>query len=168
MNPPGGEPSGRTISFDMWAVRMAQTAALWSECKTVQVGAVIVSHRPARRIIATGVNGSPPGGRTCLQGACPRAAARERGEVAPLSSYDTGPGACIAIHAEMNAIAQCAQHTGGTLGATLYVTYEPCPGCWRLIRASGLEQVVWPNSEGWLVRRFRQSQDFENAGKVAV
>jgi dCMP deaminase len=90
------------------------------------------------RVLAVGYNGTAPGVDGCLQGACPRA----RTGVAPGSSYDTGAGACIATHAEANALlyADPVRRHGGTL----YVSAEPCGGCERIVRASGVARVIWP------------------------
>ena len=65
--------------------------------------------------------------------------------VAPGSSYDTGPGACIASHAEANAVADAMQRNGGRLaGAVMYVSCEPCDGCVRHIRnTTDIEAVIW-------------------------
>jgi deoxycytidylate deaminase len=55
--------------------------------------------------------------------------------VAPGSSYDTGPGTCIASHAEANAVADAQQRGGGKLvGADMFVSCEPCEGCIRMVR----------------------------------
>lgn len=62
--------------------------------------------------------------------------------VAPGSSYDTGPGSCIAIHAEVNALARA--DWGRMTGGTLAVTDEPCDGCKRIIQAYPLARVIWP------------------------
>lgn len=63
-------------------------------------------------------------------------------EVLPGSSYDTGAGACISIHAEANALLYADYDK--CKDAVMYVTDEPCDGCVRLIRAVGLWTVVWP------------------------
>lgn len=67
--------------------------------------------------------------------------------VAPGSSYDTGPGACIATHAEGNAVADAMQRGLGRLtGAVLYVSCEPCEGCIRHVRnTTGIEAIIWPD-----------------------
>lgn len=66
--------------------------------------------------------------------------------VLPGSSYDTGPGACIATHAEGNAKADAMQRGGGRLeGCTMYVSCEPCEGCIRDIRnTTGIKAIIWP------------------------
>lgn len=64
--------------------------------------------------------------------------------VPPGSSYDTGPGACISIHAEQNAIIYA--NYDKCVGATLYtVPGEPCGGCWKMIKGAGIAHVLWPD-----------------------
>lgn len=67
--------------------------------------------------------------------------------VAPGSAYDTGPGACIASHAEANAVADAQRKGHGTLpDATLYVSCEPCEGCVRHIRnTTQIAAIRWPD-----------------------
>jgi dCMP deaminase len=75
-------------------------------------------------------------------GACPRA----RSDVAPGSSYDTGSGSCIAIHAEANALLYADRDK--CEGATIYCTDEPCDGCLRLIVGAGVTRVMTPSDKG--------------------
>lgn len=64
--------------------------------------------------------------------------------VAPGSSYDTGPGACIASHAEANALAD-VDNRARLDGAVMHVTTEPCDGCVRHIRnTTRISAVIWP------------------------
>lgn len=64
--------------------------------------------------------------------------------VAPGSSYDTGPGTCIASHAEQNALADVTSPER-LRGATMYVTEEPCAGCVRQVRnTTDIAAIVWP------------------------
>jgi dCMP deaminase len=121
--------------FDTWALGIATAVAARGDCRRKQVGAVILD--TAHRVVSTGYNGSAPGGPSCLAGACPRAFAGAE----PGSSYDTGPGTCIALHAEMNAI--IFADPGQLPGSTIYVTCEPCQGCARMISGSGITRVVW-------------------------
>jgi dCMP deaminase len=118
---------------DYWYV-VAAAISRRADCSRRRVGAVIVDS--GNRIISTGYNGSPPGGPSCLAGQCPRAASN----VAPGSSYDTGPGACIALHAEQNAIIWADPQRLN--GATIYVTSQPCDGCYRLIQGVGIGRLV--------------------------
>ncbi len=128
-------------SFDDWGLIVALGVSVRGDCRRKKVGAVIVDAR--NRVVITGYNGSPPGGPSCLDGACPRAFTG----VEPGSSYDTGPGTCIALHAEQN----CAIFADPSRlpGATMYITAEPCPGCARMLAGMGLARTVWgPPSEG--------------------
>lgn len=121
-----------------WEYYLTITRAVASGAKCIrrQVGAVIVD--PDGRIVGTGKNGSPPGKPECTDGACPRGKMTAE-EVPHDSSYDTGPGSCIAVHAEANALLFA---TARVRGCTMYVTDKPCDGCQRLIEAAGIKEVV--------------------------
>ena len=134
-------------TWDQWGINLAQATATRADCSRRQVGAVIVTSD--QRIVATGYNGAPSGKPGCLTaGACPRATS---GVESLVTSYDTGAGACIALHAEQNALLRASW--AEMQGSTLYVTCEPCPGCWRMISGTPLARVVWPGSGGGLVRK---------------
>lgn len=139
------------------------------DCTRRKVGALIVVNK---RFVGLGYNGTRPGEDGCLDGACPRGrhynAGRPRDAeervlspfpycacgsawpcpdaVAPGSSYDTGPGACIASHAETNAVADAQQRGAGRIaGGVMYVSCEPCDGCVRHIRnTTDIEAIIWP------------------------
>lgn len=70
-------------------------------------------------------------------------------EVPPGSSYDTGAGSCVAIHAELNVILYTSPDE--RLDGTVYVTREPCDGCLRVLQGSGVRQIVWPEGRWELV-----------------
>lgn len=123
-------------SWDEYFLGIADAVAARGDCSRRQVGAVVVDKD--NRIVSTGFNGSYPGGPSCLAGECPRADS----DAPPFSSYDTGPGACIASHAEANALLYAGRN--GTKGSVLYITCQPCDGCLKLIKASGVKKVVWP------------------------
>lgn len=125
----------------------ADWAAGRADCTRRRVGAIIVSRD--HRVVATGYNGAPPGGPSCLKGQCPRGRLTTE-EVAPGSSYDTGAGACIALHAEQNAVMYCSRDQ--RYGGTIYVTHPPCDGCLRMLQGSGLDHVVWRGEDGLVYR----------------
>ncbi|WP_440066413.1 deoxycytidylate deaminase [Streptosporangium sp. OZ121] len=120
---------------------IAQAVSARADCSRRQVGAVLVN--PHHQIIGTGYNGTDapkmPG---CLEGACPRAFS----DVPPGSPYGPGPGRCIAVHAEHNALKHNAlrypRHS--PRGATMYVTSWPCDDCTERMRAAGVARVVYP------------------------
>lgn len=122
-------------TWDEWGLSLAATVAERADCSRRKVGAVIM--RDDHTVVSTGYNGAPSGEVGCLDGGCPRA----RTDVAPGSSYDTGPGACIAVHAEANALLRASWDE--MIGSTLYCTHEPCGGCSRLISGSPIVRTVW-------------------------
>lgn len=123
--------------WDEYFLGICEAVAARADCSRRRVGAVIVDRY--HRLVSTGYNGSYPGGPSCLAGECPRA----RSGVDPGTSYDTGPGACVALHAEGNAILYAGQLRA--TGCTLYVSDTPCDACWRHIKAVGIARVVTPN-----------------------
>lgn len=149
--------------WDEYGLILAQAVAARADCTRRKVGAVLIG--TDHRIISTGYNGSPPGGPSCLLGQCPRGRHYEKinrdsfpstecacsaawpcAEAArEYSSYDTGPGVCIALHAEQNAILYA--DPGRRQGSTMYVTCAPCDGCARLISGVGIVRVVTPESK---------------------
>lgn len=126
----------RRLAFEEWFMQVATTVSLRADCSRRKVGAVLVN--PDNSIVATGYNGAPAGKPGCLSGACPRAFSQAK----PGSSYDTGPGSCIALHAEQNALLRASWED--MRGSTLYVTEEPCGGCSRMISGTPISRVVWP------------------------
>lgn len=135
-------------SRDEYGLDLAKSASKRADCTRRLVGAALM--RSDHTIAGTGYNGAPAGDPGCLTaGACPRG--RASTEEVPgydqpgASSYDVGPGSCIAIHAEMNVCLRASWPD--MLGATLYVTDKPCPGCTRMIAATPIYRVVWPDGE---------------------
>jgi dCMP deaminase len=106
---------------------IAQTWALRSTCSSrVAVGCVLVNQY--KQVIASGYNGSPRGLEHCDEVGC---------------DLDKD-GHCVrALHAEENAIIQCAMTGVATMGSTLYVTHSPCPRCARVIIQAGIVCVVF-------------------------
>lgn len=127
-------------TWDEWGLALAKTVATRADCTRRQVGAVLMT--PDHSIVSTGYNGAAPGRPGCLSdGACPRGQMSVQ-DVAPGSSYDTGAGSCIALHAEQNALLRATWDE--MFGSTLYVTDEPCGGCWRMIEGTPISVVQWP------------------------
>ena len=123
-------------SKDEFGMTLARAYATRADCSRRKVGAVVIGPDGFER--GGGYNGAPVGEPGCLSaGACPRAAS----DVPEGSSYDTGPGRCISIHAEINAVLS-AGGRDGCEGATMYVTAEPCDGCAPIIRQAGIVRVV--------------------------
>jgi dCMP deaminase len=140
---------GRATWEDTFTAMATVLAQLRGDCTRRKVGAIIYDHRNGD-FIEAGYNGAAHGAVGCLEGGCPRGRHFQNPgksvcnhndfdslfcqcgarwpcdkAVPPGSSYDTGPGACIAIHAEAN-----AQIRAGTRsrGMTMAVNEEPCLG----------------------------------------
>lgn len=125
-------------SWDEYYLGIAKAVSARADCTRRKVGAIIVK---GDRIVSTGYNGAHAGAPGCLSaGACPRGQMSIT-DVLPGSSYDTGSGACIALHAEQNAILRAGLECRG---AILYLTDQPCDGCRRLIKGSGIAFVIFP------------------------
>ena len=119
-------------NWDEYFLEIAQVVAKRSTCVRRQIGAVIVKDR---RILTTGYNGAPSGLTHCLEIGCLRdqlgIASGQRAEM------------CRALHSEMNAIIQGAQHGVSTKGATLYCTHQPCSVCARMLINAGIVRLVY-------------------------
>lgn len=111
---------------------IAKAVAQRSDCERDKVGAVVVKDR---RIRGTGYNGAPSGKPGC--DTCPR----RLSNVPSGTNYDN----CVAVHAEANALLYCNRED--LIGATIYITREPCYACDKLIQAAGVHAVVWPSPE---------------------
>lgn len=109
-------------------MKIALTVAERSTCDRAYVGAVIVDAE--RRVVATGYNGSAGSGVDhCLD-----------------IGHTMRDNHCIAtVHAEQNAIADCARTGKSTMNASIYVTHFPCLNCTKLIIAAGIKRVAFMN-----------------------
>ena len=111
---------------------MAKLVSSRSTCRRRSVGAVLVKNNLQ---ISSGYNGAPRGAKHCLEIGCIRkdlgVPSGERHEL------------CRAIHAEQNAIIQCARTGASTEGATLYCTTYPCSICAKMIINAGIVCVVY-------------------------
>lgn len=117
--------------WDCYFLSIAESASERGDCVRKQVGAVLV--RPDHRTVITGYNGAAPGGPSCLEGDCERC----NSDVPAGTGYE----GCIEYHAEANAIMWARPED--RIGTTLYVTFEPCGDCRKLIRGVGIAHVVW-------------------------
>ena len=131
--------------WDTYFLTMAEAVATRADCRRRRVGAVLVKDH---RVISTGYNGAPSKHPGCLDGHCPRGLL-SYDEVAAFSDYRSGPGKCIAQHAEANALAYASQEKRG---GTMYVTHQPCGECRVNPMGSGVVRAVWPGgSEDYTV-----------------
>ena len=122
----------RRPSWDEYFMKIAKVVGERGTCDRGRAGAVIVKDK---RIIATGYVGAPMGLPHC-------------DEVGHLLCDTINPDGkkskhCIrTAHAEQNAIVQAALHGVSTNGATMYVSFEPCFTCAKMIINAGIKRVV--------------------------
>lgn len=114
------------ISWDGYFMAQSELLALRSTCTRLAVGATIVRDK---RIIAGGYNGSITGGVHCIDEGC----------------YVIDNHCVRTIHAEMNALLQCAKFGVATEGADIYVTHFPCLQCCKAIIQAGIKTVYYAN-----------------------
>ena len=127
-------PDGRP-TFDALYLAVAQTIGMAADCSRPggRVGAVAVRDDIPLAWGYVGVAAGAPG---CLSGACPRATS----DVTPGSDYHN----CVSQHAEINLIGFAAHHGIRLADATLYVSREPCQGCYKAISGARIVRVVHP------------------------
>lgn len=134
-------------SWDDYFLAIAVAVSKRADCSRRQIGAILVNSD--RRHRGSGYNGGLSKGLSCLAGECPRA----HSNVAPGSSYDTGAGTCIAIHAEQNLILDTTPEE--RKDGTIYITDTPCDGCLRMLQGSGISRIRWPDGE-WRKHTFQR------------
>ncbi|MFW6283379.1 MAG: deaminase [Minisyncoccales bacterium] len=118
-------------SWDEYFMKMASLVAERSTCLRHNVGAIIVKDK---KIIATGYNGAAKGITDCTERGC------LRDELGIESG--TRHEICRAIHAEQNAIIQCAYHGTSLKKGIMYCTHTPCMICAKMIANSGIKEII--------------------------
>lgn len=112
------------ISWDQYFMAQSELLALRSTCTRLMVGATIVREK---RIIAGGYNGSVSGGIHCIDEGC----------------YVVDNHCVRTVHAEANALLQCAKFGVPTKDADIYVTHFPCLQCCKQLIQSGIKNVYY-------------------------
>ena len=93
-----------------------------SSCNKLHVGCILVLNN---RIISQGYNGHLPG--------CPHESIEENGHE------------LATIHAEQNALIDCAKRGVSTDKSVAYITHYPCINCTKLLLAAGIEKIYYIN-----------------------
>ena len=110
------------LTWDEYFSKIVKVTAERSPCERLQVGCLLVKDN---RIISQGYNGFLPG--------CPHESiVRDNHEQATL-------------HAEQNALMDCAKRGVSCEGCTAYVTHYPCIICARLLLAGGIKKINYLN-----------------------
>lgn len=129
------------ISWHQYFMAQSHLLALRSTCTRLTVGATIVRDK---RIIAGGYNGSIAGGDHCIDNGC----------------YVIDNHCVRTIHAEMNALLQCAKFGVPTAGSEIYVTHFPCLQCCKSIIQAGITAVYYAEdykNHPYAVELFKQA-----------
>ena len=107
-------------SWDEYFKEIVQVTSKRSPCDRLKVGCLLVNKN---RIISKGYNGFLPD--------CPH------------ESIVRNDHEQATIHAEQNAICDCAKRGVSTLESIVYVTHYPCIICTRLLLASGISEIKY-------------------------
>ena len=91
-----------------------------SSCNRLKVGCLLVKEN---RIISQGYNGFLPG--------------------TPHESIIRNNHEQATVHAEQNAIADCARRGVSCDGSKIYITHYPCIICTRILIASGVKEIIY-------------------------
>ncbi len=112
----------KRIPWDQYFMLQAVLLSLRSTCTRLSVGAILVRDQ---RMIAGGYNGSVSGDKHCIDDGC----------------YMVDGHCLRTIHAEMNAVLQCAKFGIPTDGAELNVTDFPCLQCTKMLLQAGVKKI---------------------------
>lgn len=112
------------VDWHQYFLAQAKVVSMRSTCTRLEVGAAIVREN---RIIASGYNGSVYDSTHCIDDGC-----------LVVDNH------CVrTVHAEMNALLQCARFGVATEGADIYVTHFPCLQCTKHLIQAGIKTVYY-------------------------
>jgi len=107
-------------SWDQYFKEIVSVTSTRSPCERLQVGCLLVKDN---RIVSQGYNGFLPG--------CPH-------ESIVRNNHEQAT-----VHAEQNAICDCAKRGVSCEESIAYVTHYPCIICTRLLLASGIKEIKY-------------------------
>ena len=114
----------KRLSWQDYFMANAELISKRSTCDRAFVGAVLVKNN---RIIATGYNGGVSDTDKCDE-----------------AGHYMEDGHCIrTVHAEMNALIQCAKEGISTDGTEIYVTHFPCLNCTKALLQAGIKKITY-------------------------
>jgi dCMP deaminase len=108
------------ITWTEYFSELAKLVSKRSPCERLHVGCVLVKEN---RIISTGYNGFLPG-------------AEHKSIV--LDGHEQAT-----VHAEQNAISDCAKRGVCVDGAQAYITHYPCINCFKVLVAAGVKEIYY-------------------------
>lgn len=107
-------------TWDEYFTKIVQVTSERSPCHRLQVGCLLVKDN---RIVSQGYNGFLPG---CAH----KSIVRDNHEQAT-------------VHAEQNALMDCAKRGVSCNNSTAYITHYPCIICTRLLLAAGIKEIKY-------------------------
>ena len=114
----------RRLSWQDYFMANAELISKRSTCNRAYVGAILVKNK---RIIATGYNGGVADTPNCDE-----------------LGHEMQDGHCIrTVHAEMNALIQCAKEGISTHDTEIYVTHFPCVNCTKALLQAGITKITY-------------------------
>ena len=108
------------MDWDDYFMSMALLISSRSSCDRLHVGCVLVKDT---HVISVGYNGFLAG--------------------LPHESKVVGGHEQATVHAEQNAIADCAKRGISTIGATAYITHYPCINCFKILISAGIVEIKY-------------------------
>jgi dCMP deaminase len=115
----------------MW-VSVCKDIAKVSNCPRAKFAALIIDEE-SNTLVASGYNGYLRGGPSLCGG---ETCTRDDEDIESGKNIEIG-----CIHAEMNALINCARETVSSRGKTIFVNGEPCIMCAKLIIQAGIKKV---------------------------
>ena len=108
------------LDWDSYFMSIAFLIASRSCCERLHVGCVLVKDT---RVISVGYNGFLP--------------------KAPHKSMVVNNHEQATVHAEQNAITDCAKRGVSCENAQAYITHYPCINCFKVLAASGINKIFY-------------------------
>jgi dCMP deaminase len=112
------------IDWDDYFISTALLISCRSSCSRLHVGCILVKNN---RIISSGYNGFLPGSQ----------------HISILKTQDNNTHEQATVHAECNAIADCANRGVNINNAIAYITHYPCINCFKMLVASGIKEIKY-------------------------
>ena len=107
-------------SWDAYFKEITSVTAKRSACHRLHVGCLLVKEN---RIISQGYNGYLPG--------------------APHEQVMRDGHEIATVHAEQNAVTDCAKRGVSCNNATAYITHYPCINCMKIMCAAGISEIKY-------------------------
>ncbi len=114
------------LNWDEYFMETALLISRRSPCERLNVGCVLVKNN---RIISAGYNGFLP----------------DAYHISIIKIEGNNSHEQATVHAEQNAIADCANRGVSTHSAIAYITHYPCINCFKILIASGIKEIKYLN-----------------------